>query len=244
MIKRHAPSFLFSAIVHILVIVAIVYTYEYVVYLKKNNTEERVCVNLCQGPPSVPKPLETKIEPKKIEPKKSEPKKIEAKTITKKESIVKETPQKKKIVDKVVKTSEIIPAAAKAIEDVEKEEIPKEENPIDMEQTEEINTTKINVPEVQKEKYVNNNLQKIARLLSNNLYYPRNARKRGIVGKVVVKFKLSTSATVSEIEVVSSNSETLSRAATKTIEDLSGKFPKPSQELILKIPIEYSLTQK
>jgi protein TonB len=80
-------------------------------------------------------------------------------------------------------------------------------------------------------------------LLQENLYYPRRARKRGIIGEVLVKFKLSMDAKVYSIEVLSSKSDILSRAAIKTIEDLSGKFPKPNKELTLNVPINYTLTR-
>lgn len=91
-------------------------------------------------------------------------------------------------------------------------------------------------------KYINQNILKIQKLLQENLYYPRRARKRGITGEVVVTFTLYTDATVSTISVLTSNSAILSRAAIKTIERLSGSFPKPEEELILSVPIEYRLS--
>lgn len=93
----------------------------------------------------------------------------------------------------------------------------------------------------QEQEYMDENIKKIVKLLSENLYYPRSARKRGIVGKVVVKFSLAHDATVSSVEIISSKSEILSRAAIKTIEDLSGDFPKPHEELVLHVPINYEL---
>lgn len=240
--KRHASPFLASAIVHILLAVAFFYAYKYVAHLmnaaSKKNTEERVCVNLscCFS-----------IDKKPIETKKRETKKAVSKTA-----------KIEKKITKVVKSSLPIPSVKKKTQDpeikeiVEKVEIfneeKREESIILTEQNEEIATTQelndtiTETDEIQKERYVNDNLQKISQLLSDNLYYPRNARKRGVVGKVVIKFKLSTDATVSEIEIVSSKSDILSRAAVKTIRDLSGKFPKPTENLILRIPIKYSLT--
>jgi protein TonB len=91
------------------------------------------------------------------------------------------------------------------------------------------------------QEYIQNHLAEIRELLEENLYYPRRARKRGVVGEVIVKFTLSTDATVHSIEVLSSKNEILSRAAIKTIEDLSGDFPKPPQETILHVPINYRL---
>ena len=89
--------------------------------------------------------------------------------------------------------------------------------------------------------YIQNNLNKIALLIKENLYYPRRARKRGIEGSVMVKFFLHKDGTVSHIQILSSKSDILSRAAMKTINNLSGKFPKPSEELTLSVPINYEL---
>lgn len=91
------------------------------------------------------------------------------------------------------------------------------------------------------QEYVNEHLKQLVRLLQENLYYPRSARRRGIEGSVTVRFVLKKDATVHSIEVLLSSSETLSRAAVKTIENLSGKFPKPQKELSLSVPIKYDL---
>ena len=89
--------------------------------------------------------------------------------------------------------------------------------------------------------YLQVNTQKIAKLLKENLYYPRSARKRNITGKVIIKFTLSKDAKVYDIEIIESKNNILSRAAMKTILDLSGKFPKPQKKLILQVPIGYEL---
>jgi protein TonB len=89
--------------------------------------------------------------------------------------------------------------------------------------------------------YIDENIAKIRELIKNNLYYPRRARKRHIVGNVVVKFTLSKDARVSSIVIIHSQHEILSRSAIKTIKDLSSTFPKPKKELIIQLPINYSL---
>ena len=89
--------------------------------------------------------------------------------------------------------------------------------------------------------YINNHIQEISQLLSENLYYPRRARKRGIVGEVIVKFTLSKNAIVSDIHIKKSQSELLSRAAKKTIQNLSGKFPRPEEVIVLQVPIVFRL---
>ena len=89
--------------------------------------------------------------------------------------------------------------------------------------------------------YIDENIIKIRELIKDNLYYPRSARKRRVTGEVVVKFTISTDSEVHSIEIVSSKSDILSRAAKKTIENLSSEFPKPDEELILHVPISYKL---
>ena len=91
------------------------------------------------------------------------------------------------------------------------------------------------------EEYLEDNLAKIAKLIKDNLYYPRVARRRGIEGSVTVRFMLLKDATVTQITTISSSSGILTRAAIKTIAELSGKFPKPKKDLMVSVPIQYSL---
>jgi len=168
---------------------------------------------------SKPKP-KPKLKPKHILKKKPKPKPKQKKVeVIKKEEIVKVKPE-------TIAKKEVI---------TEKEIVPEEE-------IEEIKTfTQTTTKEQLLQEYYQDNIAKIAQLLQDNLYYPRSARKRGIVGEVMVKFRLSTDAEVYDIEVISSKNKILSRSAIKTIKNLSGKFPKPKEELILKVPIDYRL---
>lgn len=102
--------------------------------------------------------------------------------------------------------------------------------------------------EIEKEKslqsqqeYLNKHLKEITKLLSDNLYYPRSARKRGITDVVVVKFTLSRLGEVHSLQIIESKTKILSRAAEETINNLSGQFPKPDEILTLHVPIEYKL---
>lgn len=101
--------------------------------------------------------------------------------------------------------------------------------------------TKHQIAMQQEKNYLDQHIQKIVSLLQENLYYPRSARKRGITGEVIVKFTLLKDATAQYIEVTSSNSKILSKAAIKTIKNLSGEFPKPQEKLIIHVPIKYQL---
>jgi len=224
-------------------------------YLNHKTAEEKICIslNLC-----VPKHT---VEEKKA----NEVKKVLPKKIIKKEVLKKETPKKiikkkvpQKVKKRVIKAPLSVPILEKKIQKpkkqeekvVEKEEITEEnivEKATKEDTIEELDTTsKTNIAtpnpiEIEQKKYIDDNIEKISQLLIENLYYPRRARKRGITGEVIIKFNILQDGTANTIKVISSNSEILSRAATKTIKDLSGEFPKPSQDLTIQIPIKYSL---
>jgi periplasmic protein TonB len=236
---RHSSSFFFSLLFHLTLLIAIFFTWKNIPSLSKVDCEEKVCIQLCdviaKKPLDKPTP-KPKSKPKPI-PKKVEKPKVKPKPIVKKIEIVKEIP-------------EVVPEIEEEVvlEEVKEEEIT-EEKPVEVIEIvqEEVSEENIVVEDTDakqarlEEAYMQEHIAQIIQLLQDNLYYPRRARKRGTIGEVIVKFTLSTNAVVHSIEVLSSKSEILSRAAIKTIEDLSGEFPKPTQELILHVPINYSL---
>jgi protein TonB len=92
-----------------------------------------------------------------------------------------------------------------------------------------------------KDSYLDSYLKDIITLLRENLYYPRRARKRGIEGIVTVSFTIDTDASLKEIIILDSKSDILSRAAKRTLEELSGVLPKPKEKIRVKLPIKYNL---
>ena len=197
--------------------------------------EKRVCIKLCDFK------CESEIKEKvKIKPQvKKEVKPIKP---VKQKKLIKKAIKKKVIVKKViVKKPKVKPTPIKI--PIQKEIKPKIVEAVKVKKFEE--TPKPIIKEVSEEEltqeYIQDNISKIVELLKDNLYYPRRARKKGISGEVIVSFTLHTNSKVSEIKVVKSKKEILSRAAIKTIEDLSGKFPKPKEELNIQLPIVYSL---
>lgn len=236
--KHHAPSFLFSLIIHILALFIIYNTYEYIVYIHHRDTQKKVSINLklCIPEEKVP---EKKLKEVKKTKKVEKTKKVK-KVLPKKKQIPKKVI--KKIVKKQEKRTIKHPLSVPVIKkEVIKEESIKKESKKPKETKEEIKESNTASNHTKEKIYIDNNLEKISQLLSDNLYYPRRARKRGITGKVLVSFKILQDGTVSSIKIISSKSEILSKAATKTINDLSGKFPKPSKDLTIEIPIEYRL---
>lgn len=237
---RHSNSFLISIFVHIILFMAFFVTYKAVVNKEEVKEEKKVLsVALCNFIEKKPQVIQKAVpKQKEIKPQKIAKKKKPEVLKTVKKEIPVQTPLKKELV----------------VEEEPKElvELPKEEPQEEIQAQEEVVTqTAVDVVEeveseadkqvrMQKE-YINKNINKIRELIVNNLYYPRRARKQGIVGEVVVKFHLSKDASVHAISIISSEHEILSRAAVKTIENLSTKFPNPESELILNVPIVYKL---
>lgn len=234
MTKKHAPSFLFSVIVHLLVGFIFYSTYQAVLSVTKPKKKETLlCVSLkTYEPKEVPKkPLQKKVIEKKTK-KISQKKRIHKKGIVHKthkripiKKIIKKVPQIQKLLSKpkqeaIKKSVSVVQAVGEEREVAQKP------------QKQVLSPKKV---------YIEKHLKEITELLKENLYYPRRARKRGIVGTVVVHFEIQKDATVSQVKVLNSPSEILSRAALKTIQDLSGKFPKPQEKLFLKVPIQYQL---
>ena len=233
---RHSSSFFLSLLFHSLLLILILFTWKNIQSVKKEEIEHKICMKLCSvvhEKPVVKTPVKPQPKPK--------PKKIvkpKPKLVVKKVEIIKEEPI-------------VVP---EIVEEIVEEEVHEEivEQPVEIVQTVvQIETSQLSVQDnvqtqeakqVQLEQdYLQEHIAKIVQLLQDNLYYPRRARKRGVVGEVMVRFKLATDATVHSVEVLSSQSDILSRAAIKTIEDLSGKFPKPKEELTLHVPINYAL---
>ena len=238
---RHGSSFLFSLMFHVTLVLVLFFTWKNIPSISKIDCEDKVCVQLCNV--TVEKPVlksATKPKPKlKPIPKKVQKPKTKPKPVVKKIEIVKEVPV---IMPELIKEELVVEEVKKKEEKVEKtpvestlivqKEVLKEDSIIEDSEAKQVRL---------EEEYMQAHIAKIIQLLRDNLYYPRRARKSGTVGEIMVKFTLSTDAVAHSIKVVSSKSEILSRAAMKTIENLSGKFPKPSKELILHVPINYSL---
>jgi len=257
---KHSKSFLLSLSIHLLLAATLFYGYTQVASFnaqKKEVNEKRICIKLgkvtsqkrqnTQKIKTPPKHLQkvVKQKPKKVIQKKS--KKIKKKVPSKKKIIKKELPKEIKKHTKTEKFIKNIPPKKEIKQEKTLQDVTLTKKVV-LQESKEEDISKEDCPHVccntslsKEEVYKSNNLSKIAKLLQENLYYPRRARKRGIEGKVVVRFVLQKDATVNNIEVVSSKSAILSRGAVKTIDNLSGKFPKPDEVLTLTVPISYYL---
>ncbi|MGE4397127.1 MAG: TonB family protein [Sulfurimonas sp.] len=251
---RHSSSFFISIVIHLILLFIAFFAWSSYSKTKEEHKEESLCIQLCKvnyekEAVSVKKPIEPKVEKKKeeapkpkqkpeekSEPKPNPPKKeiVVEKALPKAEEIQKsEAVEEPKVVEKVVKAeekkaTEVVDSTPKKAEAEPKKEMAEPKS----QQSREADATK---------EYLKINTQKISELIRENLYYPMAARKRGITGRVSVKFTLCADGKVKNIKITDSSSDILSRAALKTIEELSGKFPKPGVNITLTLPIDYSL---
>ena len=91
------------------------------------------------------------------------------------------------------------------------------------------------------QEYIDKNIAKIRELIAQNIYYPRKARRRHIEGEVVLQFSITTSGTITNVKVLSSNHDVLSYAAKQVLILIEEKVPKPKEKVTLTLPIEYKL---
>jgi len=229
MIFRYTNSFLFSILFHLFLVVAILFFCNDTVLQTKEQKKMAINLNCIveKKQTDIKKNISFKPREKKSIPNKL--KKIPKPKPKKRSKIIqKKAPRKKFIHVKNIKKTKKIPI----------EHMPT----IASSQTKTAVLKKTPIKSIKPtEDYLQKHFSEIDRLLRENLYYPKSARRRGISGKVVVRFKLLKDATVQNVEVVSSKNNILGRSAVKTIQKLSGKFPKPKEDIIIKVPIGYRL---
>ncbi|MFA6191368.1 MAG: TonB family protein [Sulfurimonas sp.] len=226
---RHSSSFIISLILHTILFLLLLFSLKNIIYESKK--EEVVSIKLCNVV------HEEKIEQNAIKEITSQ---IRAEEISKK--IEKKVTPRVKEAPKRVETIKTVPV----LQEMPKEIVQEQNTAKEAKFVKQIAVPSSELSHEQAAKklekdYLEEHLQKIVKLLQENLYYPRSARQRGVVGEVVVKFMIKENGEVERVDVLSSSSEILSNAAIKTIENLSGNFPKPKENLNLQLPINYSL---
>jgi protein TonB len=218
---RHSSSLLVSIIIHIVLFFTLVFLNNNYVKKKVTICEQKTSIKLNNYVYSKKQEIKPKVIKKEIKKNTNVVKKKKV-LKTKPKPIAKQKP-------KIENPKKIIPVISDVTKVIEEEII------------KEVKEEKITSKENVAKKYIQDNISKIAKLLQENLYYPRRARKKGITGEVIVKFTLELDSSVNNIKIITSNKEILSRAAIKTIQDLSGEFPSPKEQLTIEVPINYSL---
>lgn len=232
---RHSNSFLISLFIHAILLLTLFFAWKSYSEVKKEE-QEKICLKLCSVELSkeVSEPKEAKMNEAAPKNRQKEPKRVkkalkEEPAAQKKIEITDEAKEIKAAIVELIKGELIAEIVPKRLIKIEKPTVGQKVDDVKLMQ------------EVPKDDYIEINMQKISQLLKENLYYPMSARKRNITGSVKVSFTLGVDAKVYNIKIVESESDILSRAAIKTIEDLSTKFPKPTKELTLSVPINYNL---
>jgi len=242
---RHSSSFLFSIVFHIALFFLLLFIYNNYVKKKDIVCEQRVCMKLCNMKSEKEVKVAQKLQ-KKIEKKEKVEEKKVKKIIKKKEPIKKQKIQKKILKKIEPKKVKIEKKEIKKVKITSEEKIitkPKIKKKQEVYVVKEVKIQKpvVAIKQDLTKDYLKEHLAKIQELLKENLYYPRRARKKGIIGEVMVKFTINTNGEVYNIKILNSKKEILAKAAIRTIENLSGKFPKPTENLTLKVPIVYFL---
>lgn len=237
--KRHSNSFFLSLFVHLLILLSLFFIYKQFATEKPTKKEQMTCIKLdCLSPEVAPlSPPKEVIKPqKKIETKKVVKKKVEKKktvVVIKKKKVLKKRVEEKTEPTPIVQKEQVVEKPTV------KQKSPSKSTQKPLSKSKK-SLTKVKTLSAQ-EQYLKENLSEIVTLLKENLHYPRRARKRGKEGVVKIKFRLSKNAEISNIQIIESKSEILSRGAIKTLENLSFKLPPPKEELILNVPISYKL---
>lgn len=98
-------------------------------------------------------------------------------------------------------------------------------------------------PKNYEEVYVNDNLEKIVKLIQAHVHYPKRAREMGISGEVLVRFTILKVGGIENLEALAGHM-LLKKSALKAIEEASLSFPKVEKDLTINVPIEYTLVQQ
>ncbi len=92
--------------------------------------------------------------------------------------------------------------------------------------------------------YISKNISIIRKLIAENLYYPRKARRRHIQGTVKVRFTLTQKGKIENIQLLSYPADILAKSSITTLKNIENKLPKPKEEITITLPIVYKLLEE
>lgn len=221
--KRYFYSFFLTSFLYGLVFTGVLYSYD-TLFIKNRVKEKTINLNFVS---LVEQEKIVKKEPtvKKEVPKKEvEEKKISKKVIKKK--IIKKKVLKKEAVKKVVEKKII----TKKTEKEEKKIVEKEQEFIQK-----------SIKKTYEQDFLNEHLKQIVVLIQKNIKYPKRAKRLNIQGKVLIRFKILTNGEIREIKSISGHT-LLIKSSLEAIEKASKSFPKVKKDIVIKVPIQYTLT--
>lgn len=97
-------------------------------------------------------------------------------------------------------------------------------------------------PKNYEEQFIDENLQKIVKLIQQNIVYPKRARELHIQGEVLVVFTLLKEGGLENLEALEGHI-LLKKSALNAIETATASFPKVEKDITIKVPIVYSLVK-
>lgn len=216
--KRYFYSFFLTTALYLIIFVSIFYSYESFIVKNKKIEDKSIDLNFV-----------SLISQEKIVKKEPIVKKEEIKKEIKKE-IIKKTIKKEPIIEKKV----VKKTTPKEIKEKPKKEIKKI---VKKEQERIIKSVKKSY----EENFLDEHLKLIAKLIQQNIEYPRMAKRLNIQGSVLVKFIILSNGSVKSIEAINGH-KLLIKATIEAIESASKKFPKVKKDITIKVPILYCLT--
>lgn len=216
--KRYFYSFFLTIFLYGLVFTGILYSYDSLI-IKNKVKEKSINLNF------VSLVEQEKIVKKEPAVKKEVPKKEVKETKISKKATKKKV-LKKEAVKKVVEKKTI----RKKTEKEEKKIVKKEQEFIQK-----------SVKKTYEQDFLDEYLKQIVALIQKNIKYPKRAKRLNIQGKVLIKFKILTNGKIIEIESISGHT-LLIKSSLEAIENASKEFPQVKKEIVIKVPIEYTLT--
>ena len=153
----------------------------------------------------------------------------------------------KEVIKKVKK--EIIKPKTEPKKELTKEPIKEEikevtQNVQNIPTTKEISQTpqKVEPQENYQQKYIDENLASIIAAIKKYKKYPLQAKKRGMIGKVLVKCTIKTNGELVDIKIIeTSKYELLDENSIEILEIASKEFVAPKKDVTISIPFNYTL---
>ncbi|WP_375723904.1 TonB family protein [Arcobacter sp. KX21116] len=226
--KRYFYSFFLTSFLYGLVFTGVLYSYD-TLFIKNRVKEKTINLNfvsLVEQEKIVKKEsiVKKEVPQKEVPQKEVEEKKISKKVIKKK--IIKNKVLKKEAVKKVVEKKII----TKKHEKEEKKIVEKEQEFIQK-----------SIKKTYEQDFLNEHLKQIVVLIQKNIKYPKRAKRLNIQGKVLIRFKILTNGKIREVESISGHT-LLIKSSIEAIEKASKAFPKVKKDIVIKVPIQYTLT--
>jgi len=231
--KRYTHSFLVTLLLYGAIFTFLLFSFKPFVQPVAISKEQSISLNHIalvsqEKQEEAQKQEKPKEEVKKIE--KEEPKKEVIKEVIKEKPKIKEAKKESTKEEKPTQMSNPQPKESN------NEEVPKKEFEHAQEAIQQA------TPKNYEEQFIDENLQKIVKLIQQNIVYPKRARELHIQGEVLVVFTLLKEGGLENLEALEGH-VLLKKSALNAIETATASFPKVEKDITIKVPIVYSLVK-